>query len=359
MLRGKSLCVLAAFLMAPTGLLWLALCQTSYTLTSVRNQPNPRGITLQGKPGAVDLLLRDQSLPGDVWDLRIPENVQDDAGYIALSAPAKGVHWTASATVASYHLMVPTSVPDLSYFKILKFCPLPGSFDLTVQCKVLDDSVHYDVRVSNTSDRKWTHALAHLCLLHRAAQGFGKPRYIYVVTASGLSKGKTWKRSSGVYKRYALLLYRGSQTRNPFYTRYLNATGDPRVFGRFIFICSPIQNYCVGIAAERQLLFMNNAGNPCTDLALDLGDVNVYDMVEGSGRVYFIAGGPQQFLARVEEDFPLKGERSHEFNKELESQVIPTGCVMRNGRRCRERNCRQKHANSVPAKVEGSDRARE
>jgi hypothetical protein len=264
-------------------------------------------ISMEGKPGAVNLLLRDSRAPDAVWNLRIPETVHEDAGFVALSTPPSGVEWRRFGPLIGYDLEVPRATPDLSYMarqKPPRTVALPGSYRVAVRCEAESEGVRFNIRLTNTSTRHWRRAFVHLCLSHRDAPGFARTAAVWLKTAAGLSSGTQWKRSPGLYAAFALLLFRDSETGDPFYTDYIRAEGNPRARGRYVFGCDPARPMCAGIAAVCPLFFMNNQANPCTDVALEFGDLAAGQTGEGSGRVYILTGGPAEFVRRVERDYP-------------------------------------------------------
>ncbi len=72
-------------------------------------------ILIEGQPGKANLVLRDSRAPGAVWNLRIPETVHEDAGFVALSTPPSGIEWRRFGPQIGYELDVPRATPDLSY----------------------------------------------------------------------------------------------------------------------------------------------------------------------------------------------------------------------------------------------------
>lgn len=264
-------------------------------------------ILIEGQPGKANLVLRDSRAPGEVWHLRIPETVHEDAGFVASSTPPSGIEWRRLGPQIGYELDVPRATPDLSYMarqKPPRTPALPGSYRIAVRCEAEAESVRFALRLTNTSARDWRSAFVHLCLSHRDAPRFARSGAVWLRTALGLSAGTEWKRSPGQYAAFALLLFRDSETRDPFYTDYIRAEGNARARGRYVFGCDNARPMCVGIAAARPLFFMNNQANPCTDVAVAFGDLAAGETGEGSGRVYIVPGGPEEFVRHVERDYP-------------------------------------------------------
>jgi len=163
-----------------------------------------------------------------------------------------------------------------------------------------DDSVEFEIQLTNKGTREMKKACAAVCLKFNNAPWWADER-TYVLSGGEIKTLADLGRDAG--RRYhpnpfQLYLLKDESFDNRFYHDVWGVNRN--TLDHPVMISEHRKaGLCVGITAVKAYFLHSNRGNPCTDLMLAFGDLAPGQTVTSSGRVWIKRGSAKEILTAL------------------------------------------------------------
>lgn len=229
------------------------------------------------------------------WYLRIPEVMGSDEGFVSRFDP-RGAAWRQIEDRWEYHINLPPAArvegnPDKAWLHPFGHVIIRGEF------AVNDDTVEFSLTFRNVGDIPWKRAYAWLCLRHPKMPEFDSLANVYVVGPSGPTSLTALPGDAD--HQHCIYLVENKDSTHCFVDGRSPHTwlrSPTRVRQGIIMTHHPEKDTVVALEVDQPLFLARNLSNPCTDIAMDLGDVSPGKECQWSGRLIMALGGPEDFF---------------------------------------------------------------
>ena len=167
-----------------------------------------------------------------------------------------------------------------------------GNYEGTISSQIEsdEDSVTFEISLTNHGPRAWENTLAWLCFNHHAAQSY-YPAQTHILTQRG------WERTELKGTHYSFSVggcelpwweRSGQKTTRGIIATCIESDGEP---------------YVVAVASPTALLLGQSSTWPCTDIGIGFGNPRPGETVSRTGRIYFHKGTLDELAERFKSEF--------------------------------------------------------
>lgn len=235
------------------------------------------------------------------WYLRAPEVIGSDEGFVSRFDP-RGAAWRQVEDRWEYRIDLPPMAkgeedPIRPWLRPFGHVVIIGEF------AVRGDTVEFSLTFRNVGDTPWKRAYAWLCLRHpKKMPEFDSLDNVYVVGPSGPTSLTALPGGADLHQR-CIWLVENKDSNHGFvdgHSLYSWPRSPSPVKQGIMVTHHPTLNNVVALEVNQPLFLARNIANPCTDIAMDLGDVSPGEECQRSGRVVMALGRPEDLFGGVE-----------------------------------------------------------